>query len=65
MALADVCGFTQGPAFRSLGFQPEDFARDVAVSSKNLDENMVLACPPFEDVRNPFAKLRSLFTMFL
>lgn len=49
MALADVCGFGNEPAFRSLGFQPQDFANDLAVGAKNLEESAVLACPPFED----------------
>lgn len=52
MALADVCGFKNEPAFRSLGFQTQDFAREVAIGSNNLDNGTVLACPPFEDVSN-------------
>lgn len=52
MALADVCGFSTGSPFASLGFQPHDFQRDVVVGAQNLDNNFTLACPPFEEVNN-------------
>lgn len=50
MALADVCGFSTGEAFPSLGFQTHDFQRDMMNNCTNLENGMVLAAPPFEDV---------------
>lgn len=50
MALADVCGFNKEVAFGSLGFQSNDFEKEMFVNSKNLQDGMVLAAPPFEDV---------------
>lgn len=50
MALADVCGFSATSPFPSLGFQPHDFQRDMINSSRNLENGMVLAAPPFADV---------------
>lgn len=50
MALADVCGFSTGEAFPSLGFQPHDFQREMMHNTTNLVNGMQLAAPPFEDV---------------
>jgi len=59
MALADVCGFKNSVAFPTLGFQTYDFQNDVMVNSKNLDDGMVLAAPPFEDPAANLAQLQS------
>lgn len=59
MALADVCGLSISEAFPSLGFQPHDFQREMMHNTTNLENNMVLAAPPFENPMQGLAELQA------
>lgn len=59
MALADVCGLSNGGLFTGSPMGPQFFQRDITLSSQNMQNNFSVAVPPFQDPAENLAKLKA------